>query len=335
MSELERRKYYTDNKINELVRNLSDSNSLISDVACVYATGSFGRHEADVGSDLDVFIVSKSKARGESGKGARDAESQLRRLNEICLKADLIQATRKVGLPDFDGDGRYLVHHTVEDLKSKLGHPEDDALNTFTARLLLLLESSPLLNKSVYDEIVGDVVAAYCEDYPGHEDDFVPAFLTNDILRMWRTFCVNYEARTERDPIEKKIKRRQKNYTLKHSRLLTCYSAVIYLLAVYKMKGAVSPPDIVKMTALSPSGRLKWLLSLDDVRGAHEPISAVLDQYQEFLKVKADTEKFENMFVTSDDAKKHMSGAYAFSSSIFDAVDAVGEKSKLHRMILV
>jgi hypothetical protein len=59
----------------------------------------------------------------------------------------------------------------------------------------------------------------------------VPAFLANDILRIWRTFCVNYEARTETEPAEKKAKRKLKNYKLEHSRLLTCYSA---LLRVFK-----------------------------------------------------------------------------------------------------
>ncbi len=74
--------------------------------------------------------------------------------------------------------------------------------------LLLLLESKPLVGDDVYMEAVSDVVAAYWGDFIDHSQNFMPAFLANDILRIWRTFCVNYEARTEKDPPERKAKRK-------------------------------------------------------------------------------------------------------------------------------
>jgi len=113
--------------------------------------------------------------------------------------------------------------------------------NTFTARLLLLLESSPLIGESVYQQITNDVIVAYWKDYEGHKSDFMP-IPANDILRMWRTFCVNYEARTQ-SAQRRDGKRRLKNYKLKHSRLLTCYSALLYLLAVFSKNKTVSPTD--------------------------------------------------------------------------------------------
>jgi hypothetical protein len=62
------------------------------------------------------------------------------------------------------------------------------------------------------------VVEAYWRDFLDHRQAFVPTFLTNDILRLWRTFCVNYEARTQTEPARKKAKRKLKNYKLKHRR---------------------------------------------------------------------------------------------------------------------
>ncbi len=194
-------------------------------------TGSFGRGEASTHSDLDLFIV---------GQGSLEAPT-LSRLNQILVKADLIEANRKLGFPDFSGDGEYLAHHTVGELLNTLGKPEDDASNTFTARLLLLLESTPLIGESAYRRIVDDVIVSYWRDYQDNKNNFVPAFLANDILRMWRTFCVNYEARTQNVPPERKAKRGVKNYKLKHSRLLTCYSGLLYLLAVFSKNGTVSP----------------------------------------------------------------------------------------------
>ena len=74
----------------------------------------------------------------------------MKRLDEICVKADLIEVTRAAGIQDFSGDGRYLVHYSVDEFTKALGTPEDDVANTFTARLLLLLESRPLLEGAVY-----------------------------------------------------------------------------------------------------------------------------------------------------------------------------------------
>ena len=85
----------------------------------------------------------------------------------------------------------------------------------------------------------------------------MPTFLTNDILRLWRTFCVNYEARTERVPELEKAKGKLKNYKLKHSRLLTCYSAILYLIAIHYQNVSVHPSDAREMTELTPTQRLE------------------------------------------------------------------------------
>ncbi len=211
MSELARRREYSVQKLAELKNQLKSAQSNAEGKACVYATGSFGRREAGENSDLDLFIVGKSD---EQSGGSE--KRLLSRLEEICIKANLIETCRRMKLPEFTGEGQYLVHYSIRDFTNTLGKPEDDSTNTFTARLLPLLESQCLLGQDVYDEAISDVIAAYWRDYEGHERSFMPAFLCNDILRLWRTFCVNYEARTEREPEEKKAKGKIKNYKLKH-----------------------------------------------------------------------------------------------------------------------
>ena len=143
----------------------------------------------------------------------------------------MISATRRLKIREFSGDGEYLVHYTQHELVEALGKRHDDAKNTFTARLLLLSESRPVLGTQVYDKTIDNVVEAYWRDYEDQKNDFTPTFLANDILRLWRTFCVNYGASTSSEPAEKKAKRKLKNYKLRHSRLLTCYSALLYLLS--------------------------------------------------------------------------------------------------------
>jgi hypothetical protein len=225
VGELNDRRLQTTARIKTLREKLSDAEGIAAGKACVYATGSFGRREASVHSDLDLFIVSKM---GNEKTADGKHQSLLKRLDDIRIKADLIEVTRELKIPEFSGDGKYLVHYSVQELTGTLGKPEDDALNTFTARLLLLLESHPLLGASVYKDVIEEVIAPYWKDFADHKVDFVPAFLTNDILRLWRTFCVNYEANTSSEPTTENAKRKSKNYKLKHSRLLTCYSALLF-----------------------------------------------------------------------------------------------------------
>ena len=248
---LRRRRRETDETIGKLQGELSKAKGIVASKACVYMSGSYGRGEASQHSDLDLFIAGMNDGDG----------SALRPLDEILLKAELISATRKLGIVDFTGEGEYLKHHSVAELVETMGTPEDDVSNTFTARLLLLLESRPLMESDVYRNVIESVIGSYWRDYPTHKDEFVPAFLANDILRLWRTFCVNYEARTSNDPPVKKAKRKLKNYKLKHSRLLTCYSGLLYLLAVYSRRKTVSPTDVVDMSRLTPAERLEWLLA--------------------------------------------------------------------------
>jgi predicted nucleotidyltransferase len=323
---LSRRRQETARRIDTLRGELSRAKQLCGDRACVYVTGSFARGEANSHSDLDLFIV---------GLGTRDVPA-LSRLDQILVKADLIDATKKLNLPEFSADGEYLTHHTVEELLATLGKPEDDATNTFTARLLLLLESTPLVGEVAYDRIVDDVIASYWRDYQDNKNNFVPAFLANDVLRMWRTFCVNYEARTQSVPPEKKAKRSVKNYKLKHSRLLTCYSALLYLLAVYSKDGAVSPTHTKTMIELTPTQRLEWMLSQPELHAAASEITKLLDSYERFLgNTDASEAELVNRFLDKTSKKKYWDSVFEFGDLVFAVFNAVGNGNRFHRLLVV
>jgi predicted nucleotidyltransferase len=332
MKEIESRRLYTRSRIDDLRFELgSEVDRHIVGRACVYATGSFGRREASKHSDLDLFIVGKNAETKDNKK-----ESMLSLLSEICIKAELIKATGKLNIRDFDGDGRYLVHHPAYLLISTLGKPEDDLFNTFTSRLLLLLESSVLIEGSIYSQVISDVIAAYWGDYPGHRDNFMPAFLANDILRLWRTFCVNYEVRTERKPDHKKWKRKTKNYKLKFSRLLTCYSALLYLLDVFKNNGTVTPDDALAMVTLSPTARIEEIRSKANSKITGKCLDVLLDKYDNFLKV-TDVPESDLIEQFSDDktSARHFKEAKEFGTSMFEALSLIGGKSEFYRLLVV
>ena len=224
----------------------------------------------------------------------------------------------------------------MDDLIETLGTPKDDAENTFTARLLLLLESRPLLGSAVYDELTGKVIAAYWEDYADYKASFVPAYLANDILRLWRTFCVNYEAGTDKVPESKRAKRRLKNYKLKHSRMLTCYSALLHLLAVHRNKNTVSPDDAQAMLRLTPTQRLELLIGQEKFKEAHSSLVRLLEQYEEFLlKTNASEEELIGRFSDQKTRREYQRTANEFGDSIFEALNKIGNGERFHRLLVV
>lgn len=338
MDELEKRRAESDRRFEELRNYLTGGNSIIEakiidEEACVYATGSFGRREAGVYSDLDVFIVGKSDGVTNSD-GVQG--SLLRPLDEILVKAQLIRATRALKFPEFSGDGRYLTHYSTHQLTRTLGRPEDDVTNTLTARLLLLLESRPIIGEKVYNDVLTEVIRAYWRDYEDHKDKFMPAFLTNDILRLWRTFCVNYEAKTETEPEREKAKRKLANYKLKHSRLLTCYSGILYLLAVFRRDRTVTPEHAIEMARLTPTGRLEWLLKEPDFSDARGVIESILCQYSIFLD-STNKPKEEQIFMFSNRSSsfRYLNQANEFGDLVFKALNLVGKDSLFHRLLVV
>ena len=167
---------------------LSSAREIIGGEGTIFATGSYGRLEASPESDLDVFIVVRSKEKGDPPIRV----PRLDRVRQIRFKSELIVAAKKAGMAEFDAGGKFLDTHLYEDIVEETGSPSDDFKNTFTGRILLILESRSLIGDDTYYDLKNDSIAWYFRDFEGNESDFVPYFLLNDILRMWRTFCVNY-----------------------------------------------------------------------------------------------------------------------------------------------
>ncbi|GEC15576.1 nucleotidyltransferase domain-containing protein [Nitrobacter winogradskyi] len=331
MRELERRRSETASRLANLRVKLEAAEEMVSGKACVYTTGSFGRGDASPYSDLDLFIVGRLDDDKEE-----EPTSALKRLDDVLVRADLVRATRDLKIPDFDGDGKYLVHYSIADLTKTLGHPEDDVTNTFTARLLLLLESSPLLGRSVYESITRDVIARYWQDFSDHEASFIPGFLANDILRLWRTFCVNYEVRTASTSVEKKAKRKVKNFKLKHSRLLTCFSALLFLLNVFRLNKTVRSEDAVEMIKLSPTQRLEKIAGMHADMSVQSCVSKLLDQYDAFLEMTNHSElELVSIFQDGVRYQPYKERGHAFGNTMFNAVNLVGDGSLFHRILTV
>lgn len=205
----------------------------------------------------------------------------LHHVQKTLIDADIIRACRQLEFPEFTGGGQYLEIHYLDDILNALGSPEDDARNYFTARMLLLLESKPLYNESAYDEFLTKIVDSYYRDYHQHEQDFRPLFLVNDVVRYWKTMCLNYEHRRNHR-VEHDRKRNEhhiKNLKLKYSRLLICFSLVI---AISSQRKALDVPALLELVRTPPLNRIRDLAGHD---GCTELVRSVLEEYAWFLQV--------------------------------------------------
>lgn len=285
------------------------------------------REEASEFSDLDVFIVAES------------SNSQTRSLSNLdltCALADLIRASRKHGFPDFSNDGQYLNHYSVQELTETLGTRSDDYSNAFTARLLLLLESRPLIGGHVHERAIAQVVRAYWRDYAEREEEFIPAFLTNDILRLWRTFCVNYEAGPGTSEELRRIKRKLKNYKLKFSRMLTCYSAILYMMHLYGKNNTVRPDEARRMALMTPVERLKFVSEEAGEPAVADRVTELLDMYDIFLTNtnKSESELIE-VFRDRSLVQRYVEESYNFGDKMSELLKTVGAGNSLLRVVMV
>lgn len=277
----------------------------------IFAAGSLGRLEIGRESDLDLFIVSD-----------KEDSTRVNRLEEIRVFSKLIEINRELKLPEFSGDGRYLKIHNLTELINSTGDAHDDSENFFTTRLLLLLESKSIHNNKLREECIKKIVDNYFKD--GNGKDFVPLFLLNDILRYWRTLCLNYE----RDRVRSE-NWWKKNLSLKFARKLTVFSTILLLLTdeVNSKESLISAIDYVPLKRLA--------MSFDKIND--ETMLAgfkdFLNNYEKFLAAKSHAEL--NNLEPSETIKNDFKiMAQSFGDMINIALMKTSDKSRLFKYLI-
>lgn len=335
VSYLESVRLASQKQLEKLKAKLAPTDDLMGGDGTVYATGSYGRLEAGPQSDLDVFIVSLNN------EGEARVAAKIDGIRQIMIKNNLIVAARESELPDFDAGGKFLETHLYKDIVSEIGSPSDDFKNTFTGRMLLILESQPIIGCDIYNKLRMDSVNSYFADFSGNESDFVPYFLVNDILRMWRTFCVNYEYFNNSE--NRGSSWRVKNLKLKYTRMLTCYSALIYILLIYKLYGTVTPDDVIEMSKITPIQRVSDFINseqfkfLENINNIKELSNNIVSDYGEFLEfVQTDDNLIRSV---KEDEESWRRKSHDFGGHVARMLEAIGGddamSNRLFRSILV
>jgi predicted nucleotidyltransferase len=318
---------YSQRRLQELEASIDPVHALLGDHRlCVYATGSYGRMEAWSGSDIDLFFLYDDA----------DESTRLPWTVFVQLAAHLIKVTADMGFPPFSGDGKYLEIQYVREMGEVLGSARDDSLNTFTARMLLLLESHPLYRQDVHLALLERIIGFYYRDYEDHTDTFLPTFLVNDILRFWRTLTLNYEhhrlkllALTDEQLQRKKAESALKNYKLKVSRQATCYSMVANLSTE---QPPVRPQTVLDLCRMTPSQRFERLRAHD---GADGLVQELVGEYEQFLHVTQRPEpELLELFVNPTERKQALARAKTYGDLIYRLLKQVVPEERMRSLVV-
>lgn len=294
---------------------------------CIYVTGSYGRGEASPNSDLDIFFVDTKPMSGPEDKPS------LSRIGKTLVDAELIKLCRDEGFQPFSDDGKYLETHNIGALTGQMGSQEEDASNVFTARLLLLLESAWLFNDTAYGKAITECVGVYFRDYHDHEKEFRPIFLVNDIQRFWKTLCLNYEHKRHRLPpgdTAKKNKSHLKNFKLKFSRALTCFSMIAQLC---RSRATITEAEAIQLVRTPPWERVLQLTKDFNLTDIEERL---LGEYAWFLEMTAKTQD-EQLEWISDKSQRNAAfdRARTFGNGLFALVQEVAKGTDILRYLVV
>lgn len=263
----------SENKLKVLKDELAQAypeNKLNNNI-CIYACGSLGRLEMTENSDLDLFFI----ADNTENDGSSDPSFSV--IDKYNFFARLYQINHKLGYKDPSKGGEYWDFISKKNLLD-IGSRQEDFNNSFTARMLLILESKPLYNEPIYSRLVEDTINKYYADYAENCDDFHPLFLMNDILRYWYTLTLNYEYR--RGDHDDNNKKNWKRLKLKYARLITCYSMLACLYSE-----SASSKYVIECIGMTPFERINMISK----GNAHteEVASKIEKEYEWFLALKA------------------------------------------------
>ncbi len=301
----------------------------------IYVTGSFGRREARFprGSDLDLFFL--------YGPKCRSSKAHLPQLTWLELAGELIRIARDLEFEEFSRDGAFLQSHNVWHIGRQLGSQHEDAENGFTARLLLLLESGYVFNEALYEHFMQETIGFYYEDHAANRGTFRPTFLINDILRFWRTLCLNYEhkrnrKRQEADPDDERAPWRADsaldNFKLRFSRLSTCYSMVIALAAE---PTPVGPERVLELCRTAPTDR--WAIAArhaSDRAEANTKVSQILERYEGFLEQTADESALKERLASHAERERVRRGATEFGQLVSELMLATCRNEQLRSLLI-
>jgi predicted nucleotidyltransferase len=266
-----------------------------SDDLDIVVFGSLARGEWTSGSDIDWTLLI-------DGQASPDHRTVARMVRETI--ATTIFRGKKLPAPGTEGIfGNMAFSH---DIVHHIGGQADTNRNT-TQRILLLLEARAIRHSShsgtlgPYDRVVRSILHRYLHDDTnfsagGDDESRIPRFLLNDVVRYWRTMCVDFAYKEWEQAGSKWAMR---NLKLRTFRKLLFVSGLLAIFSCYKNAGLrisgkrdetyieTMRMHLGQFVLTSPLNIVAWTLSQ---LGLSEECGGLLDYYDAFLS-QLDDEK--------------------------------------------
>jgi predicted nucleotidyltransferase len=219
----------------------------------VGVNGSVARREVTSGSDVDLFFL----VRNGDFERAKDTQSAFR------------DKLREAGIKMPAHDGVFENPLLVEELLQKIGGEADT--NEFTTRrMLFLLEGEWLHNPDGFRKVRIDLISNYVDNEI--DDRKLCRYLLNDIIRYWRTICVDFEQKTADGTKPRAIRL----IKLRFARMMLYFGGVAAICKTMDMPAAEKRETLRQVFAIPPIDRLKDVFGVTETR-------PVLAAYATFL----------------------------------------------------
>jgi hypothetical protein len=258
--------------------------------------GSWARNELTGGSDNDWAVL--------VGREFADDDPDV--AHAVALAQRYLDADdKKPGSQQVFG-----VPFDVHGLVDRIGL-DDDTNRNFTRRMLLLLESRELAG-AIHSDCWGKVLDRYLQF--GIKNNRPPRFLLNDLVRYWRTICVDFEGK-HRGTGGEDPKWVTRNAKLRTSRKLLFAGGLVPILLCHLREADEMNGFLTQWLTATPSDRLAAaFLHYDAVDEGIRTFAA----YDRWIEIMQDEDARAEL--------KTLRAATRDASELWQSIRAIGEE---------
>jgi predicted nucleotidyltransferase len=248
---------FSDEKIKEIREKLLSELGPDSPV-CVVVNGSYARREASKESDIDFFLLNDAEHK-EKHKDLKQT------IGKIVMGV--------VGKPPAKGGAFDNAEESIEEMEQNIGGASDTN-EKITRRILFLLEGDWLYGDMRFATYRQRVVKQYIRE--GITDHQFSRFFLNDLIRYYRTVCVDFEFKTR----EQGKDWGTRNIKLIFPRKLMYFSGVLVCAETAQQTYQTKIATTVRLLGLTPIERL--------VAVCGDGCTRALQMYGDYLRVFSD-----------------------------------------------